>query len=74
MARCEFSDLSEESCAHCTGRTGEPEPGHVEIAYWFLAVYPGRCDYCDRSFDAGDQLARTTTDHDLICARCATPA
>jgi hypothetical protein len=69
MARCEFSDLAEESCAHCTGRTGEPVSPDFEVAYRFAARYPGVCGWCERRFAADDPIARTT-DGDYLCADC----
>lgn len=67
--RCEFSDLPAASCAHCTGRTGEPEATDVTVVARFTARYEGPCATCDRWISIHDEIGRTT-DGDYICERC----
>lgn len=71
MSRCEFSDLPVESCAHCTGRTGEPLPeDRPTITATFRARFPGRCDWCpDGQIEPGQLMGRDD-EGDYVCARC----
>jgi hypothetical protein len=67
---CAFSDLPVDSCAHCTGRTGNAEarePAHY--GPWFDAAYPGRCQDCDERIEPGGRI-RADGEGGYLCAEC----
>lgn len=45
---CDYSDLPEESCAHCKGLVVEPVS--------FRARFAGACTECDNAISPGDQI------------------
>lgn len=62
-ARCEFTELPVDSCAHCRGNTITPDEeaaaDHAELtaaARWFHAIHPGVCAACGEPFTAGTAI------------------
>lgn len=56
---CEKFDMPAIGCAHCTGRTGEPEwtaEDRAKWGPWFEARHPGRCSACDTRIHEGDRI------------------
>lgn len=77
--RCALTELLTDQCAHCRQGTRRPRlvtdlfdtpGGDHEIAYTFTARWPGHCDGCTESFEAGAVISRTH-DGDNLCGDCA---
>jgi hypothetical protein len=59
-ARCDFTDLPADSCAHCLGHADPGQQAKAERARllasgrgWFPALYPGTCEHCGARFEPG---------------------
>lgn len=72
---CEFSDLPRDSCAHCTGRTGEKQiqcfqlNEDIQLGPWIDARYHGECSSCSRRIRPGDRIRADGTGG-WICEGC----
>lgn len=51
-ARCDFSDLPQDQCAHCLGHA-EPQTAAEQPARWIEARYRGRCSECEEPYTPG---------------------
>ena len=75
IARCDFTDLLVDSCAHCLGHRLGDEPGSPEITVerTFAAQYDGRCAIdASHAIEAGDIIG--ATDHGWACTGCVEKA
>lgn len=59
--RCEFTDLPRVTCAHCTGRSGDPADAALlsenAPGPWIEAKYrSGQCSGCGRPIRPGMQI------------------
>ena len=62
-ARCELTELTIDSCAHCRGNTLSPQDEAVtervaliNSGRWFHAVHPGTCAVCGTPFEPGTAI------------------
>ncbi|MEV6569967.1 hypothetical protein [Streptomyces sp. NPDC051577] len=62
MARCDFTDLPTDTCAHCLGHTDpdtETRREHAALlagGHWFPALYAGTCEHCGERFVMGTPI------------------
>jgi hypothetical protein len=69
---CPVTELLRATCAHCTGRNGEPpEPvaGRGGGPLWITAKFGGDCTGCGRLIRRGDQITPDGTGA-WLCADC----
>lgn len=58
-ARCDFTDLPADTCAHCLKQPDPDEEQRREMAAllrrpgWFAALYRGQCPVCGEWFGPG---------------------
>lgn len=69
MDRCELTELPADSCAHCTGRTGDSPAESSPAATWTEAQYHGRCTGCSQRILPGDQIC-ADGEGGWLCAGC----
>jgi hypothetical protein len=73
LDRCEKTDMLRSGCAHCTGRTGSPEPRVSDRegwGPWFTAQLHGRCaGPCDEHIHPDDRI-RADGEGGYLCEEC----
>jgi hypothetical protein len=71
--RCEVMDLPRSSCAHCTGRNGDPADmallAERNPGPWIEAQYRGNCSECRGRIQPGAQI-RPDGQGGWLCASC----
>lgn len=60
---CDLNDMPKSWCAHCRNQDLPTPPPRD----WFPARFGGRCAFCNKTIEVGDDIA--ATDDGYICRR-----